>query len=193
MAGCDVEFEARKGGRPQRYCSPEHQSGGAKRRYWVKNRERISEERRLNRPAQAEKLCVRPGCGKMFVPVNRGDQSYCSEYCRTKVYHSTAKYRARAAAAQKRRSLRPERQAYIRTWRRRGMTDEVFLAKREAQDGRCAICRESAAVLVPDHDHATLAERGLLCRECNLGLGHFKDNPASLEAAIRYLASYKGA
>jgi hypothetical protein len=29
--------------------------------------------------------------------------------------------------------------------------------------------------------------RGLLCNNCNLGLGYFKDNIKSLETAIQYL------
>jgi len=67
------------------------------------------------------------------------------------------------------------------------MDDATFLALREAQDGRCAICQESVPILVPDHDHKTGKERALLCRECNLGLGHFKDNRQVMQAAIDYL------
>src|SRR6267143_1393234 len=162
LPGCEVEFEPRKGGRPQRFCCSEHESGGAKKRYWKKNRERISLERKLNRAPKPERLCARPGCGKEFVPVNRGDQIYCSEFCRTKIYRGTVRYKARAAAAQKRRNLRPARQEWVRVWRRRGMTDAVFLAIREAQDGCCAICQVPTDVLIPDHDHATGRERALL-------------------------------
>ena len=65
-------------------------------------------------------------------------------------------------------------------------------ALRLSQQGRCAVCGV-LEVDAPrkrfhlDHDHVTLAVRGLLCGNCNLGLGHFKDDPSRLRAAIKYL------
>lgn len=41
-----------------------------------------------------------------------------------------------------------------------------------------------------DHDHSTGANRGTLCRSCNVALGHFKDSPERLEAALAYLSRY---
>lgn len=40
-----------------------------------------------------------------------------------------------------------------------------------------------------DHDHESGALRGVLCGPCNIGIGHFKDDPALLFAAARYLTA----
>lgn len=56
------------------------------------------------------------------------------------------------------------------------------------QDYVCAICKKEigweAAV---DHCHNTDKIRGLLCRNCNLGLGGFKDNIETIKKAIFYV------
>lgn len=67
-----------------------------------------------------------------------------------------------------------------------GLTAEAIDRQSQAQNGRCAICDVSAPLVV-DHDHATNRVRGLICRTCNSGLGHFKDDIAALRSAILYL------
>ena len=56
----------------------------------------------------------------------------------------------------------------------------------------CKICltdltKLSTNKVVVDHCHTSGKVRGVLCSMCNFGLGHFKDNPQSLENAINYL------
>jgi hypothetical protein len=56
------------------------------------------------------------------------------------------------------------------------------------QHGVCAICEQKPrARLCVDHCHSTRQVRGLLCRKCNLGLGHFHDDPRLLRKAAAYL------
>lgn len=82
-------------------------------------------------------------------------------------------------------------------WARYGLSIDEGLELYEAQGGACAICRAPTAAdaLHIDHDHRCCAQgscgicvRGLLCGRCNLGLGHFEDDPERLAAAIKYLA-----
>lgn len=65
--------------------------------------------------------------------------------------------------------------------------DEMF-AK---QKGVCAICSQPEVskreYLCVDHDHASGRVRGLLCHDCNIGLGKFKDDATRLNKAIWYL------
>ena len=55
-----------------------------------------------------------------------------------------------------------------------------------ASTSHCPICEE-VKPLVVDHSHDTGNVRGLICRECNLGLGNFYDNLKALANAITYL------
>lgn len=66
------------------------------------------------------------------------------------------------------------------------------------QCGACAICGDvpceepdagrNQMRLHVDHDHKTGEIRGLLCSDCNRGIGFFKDDPEMLKRAAHYLA-----
>lgn len=58
--------------------------------------------------------------------------------------------------------------------------------REELMDVRCRICK-SLEHLILDHCHITGEVRGTLCHHCNVGLGHFKDNPEFLRRAAEYL------
>ena len=70
---------------------------------------------------------------------------------------------------------------------------EQFEEIKEAQSGRCAICfdlfKDTRNCHV-DHDHGTGKVRGLLCSNCNRGLGVFYDDIEMLKSAIYYLEKY---
>ncbi len=75
---------------------------------------------------------------------------------------------------------------------RRGLSQEALAKMIVAQGNVCALCRkpfEAGIYRGPavDHDHATGKVRGILHNSCNIGLGHFADDPALLEAAKFYL------
>lgn len=75
----------------------------------------------------------------------------------------------------------------MRNAARYGFTPAEYWRLFIAQGRKCAICRRAHDVLSIDHDHETGAVRGLLCRGCNTGLGHFRDDQDSLTEAVRYL------
>ena len=81
-----------------------------------------------------------------------------------------------------------------RTLRKYGLTEADWNNILKRQGGGCGICGtdvpggrgESWAI---DHCHVTNRVRGLLCHNCNIGLGHFRDRLDLLTAAIEYLSA----
>lgn len=81
---------------------------------------------------------------------------------------------------------------YTRTY---GLTLKEFNQMFIKQDGKCLLCKTELELdglsrnrAVVDHCHTGGHVRGILCNECNRGLGYFKDNRNTLMNAIRYLA-----
>lgn len=74
-------------------------------------------------------------------------------------------------------------------WHKYHLTPEMHDLLLTEQEYLCALCKCSFELTqaVVDHSHATGQVRGLLCHLCNRGLGHFKDRPELLRAAITYL------
>src|SRR5262245_17713190 len=70
-----------------------------------------------------------------------------------------------------------------------GITVEEYNAILARQNGCCRICkRKVKGNLCVDHDHKTGKVRGLLCRTCNPGCGHLRDDPKLARIAADYLA-----
>ena len=76
-----------------------------------------------------------------------------------------------------------------------GITLIQYQEMLDAQGGVCKICkllkiRKSATDLTPlfvDHCHTTGKVRGLLCSQCNSGLGMFEENINYFVEAINYI------
>jgi hypothetical protein len=74
--------------------------------------------------------------------------------------------------------------------KRYGITVAEFVLLREKQQDRCAICKQRNlhdCDFHIDHDHKTNKVRGLLCNNCNLGIGYLEESQERLQAAIQYL------
>jgi Recombination endonuclease VII len=73
-----------------------------------------------------------------------------------------------------------------------GLTMEDYDRMLARQQGACAICkRKTLQRLCVDHCHLTNMVRGLLCRRCNVGLGHFEDDARLLHEAATYVEVWR--
>lgn len=76
-----------------------------------------------------------------------------------------------------------------------GITKETRDAMTANQNFSCAICgkhqSELTKTLGVDHCHTSGQVRGMLCWNCNTGIGKFRDNPDLLIKAAEYLKSFK--
>jgi Recombination endonuclease VII. len=73
-----------------------------------------------------------------------------------------------------------------------GITEDQLASLEAAHRGECAICGngcKSGRRLAIDHDHETKKVRGLLCGNCNRGIGMFLDNPELMRRAAGYVES----
>jgi recombination endonuclease VII len=92
------------------------------------------------------------------------------------------------------------RKGNLGTWYR--LTPERYAEMLAAQGGGCAVCGTSMEIggktsrsMAVDHDHTCCPGRkscgscirGILCGNCNRGLGQFNDDPDRLEKAVAYL------
>ena len=140
-----------------------------------------------------DKVCKH--CSKVlnlscFVPsttTKSGYRGICKEchnlYCRTRRLEKYELVRSYEKKFHRQRRLRYEY----------NLTEEQVEALFISQDYKCKICEVShqEEPLVIDHCHIHKTVRGLLCRRCNLGIGHFKDNVETLDKAIKYLNGSK--
>lgn len=101
---------------------------------------------------------------------------------------------AKCAQSRAYRKRHPQRVLNALYLKKYGITLAQYEQLSEAQGGRCSICdqkpegRGPAGKLHVDHCHATKRVRGLLCNNCNNGLGRFKHSAKFLERAAFYLS-----
>ena len=85
------------------------------------------------------------------------------------------------------------KQRYRETlYKKYGLTTQEVEEQGEFQDWRCVICgRDIRNRFHIDHDHQTGRFRGLLCFNCNIGLGNFRDSITNLIRAAEYLQNFE--
>ena len=135
------------------------------REYYEANKEQIKARTRQWQLDNPEKV---KASNRRYAQSARGQQM------RRDNYHAN---QAQAAARQRKYELK---KLY-------GLTREDYEAMLTEQGGLCLICRKPMDPPAVDHDHATGAVRGLLCRSCNSAIGLLGDDPQMLQRAIEYL------
>jgi hypothetical protein len=109
--------------------------------------------------------------------------------------YDAAHRQERAALSRKWSKAHPEK---VKVWNRQralknkyGITTDEYDAFYKSQDGKCAICGcikpEPEKCFAVDHNHNTGNIRGLLCSNCNTGIGMLQDNSDLLRIAADYL------
>jgi len=143
---------------------------------------------------------VCPRC-KQDLPINHfgknkrnknGLQTYCKPCTSKNSSESHKRNKERYNTYQRKwRSENPEAHAmaakYSKVKIKYGLSREEY--DKLMEQTHCQICeadlQERKAHL--DHCHTTGKIRGVLCGACNIGLGHFRDNPEFLRRAADYL------
>lgn len=76
-----------------------------------------------------------------------------------------------------------------------GIDLEIYNRMLDSQGHVCAICKRDQSYLghklAVDHDHSTGKIRALLCKACNLAIGHMEDDPERLIKAAEYLKQFE--
>lgn len=122
---------------------------------------------------------------------NRLKNKLWREKNREKCCKSTAQWRMK----------NPEYEGNYKLKIRYGMSNEEYTKLSVLQENRCAICGNGEVAthnktketqkLAVDHCHETGQVRGLLCQDCNRGIGLFHEDVLRLEKAIEYLTEHK--
>lgn len=144
-----------------------------------------------------EKRCVHCGITKPLNELVKGKRSTmgrkgickaCEAKRQLAAYHANPE--PRKAKCRELSNLHQRRWNLKRIW---GLTPEQYDEILRKQDGVCAICgqppsgKKGEKYLHIDHCHDSDVIRGLLCGNCNNGIGRFKDSPTNLRRAAQYI------
>lgn len=122
-----------------------------------------------------------------------GYQTYCKPCMSARHDEYRRKNLAKIAEKQRERYAKnPERYRFYDMKTHYGITKDQYDKMLAAQNGRCLICKTTdpqgrGKVFHVDHCHSSEKVRGLLCTNCNMGLGQFKHSVELLQLAISYL------
>jgi len=149
-----------------------------KAREWKKkNKDKVSESGKRYRTKNAEAI------------KQRYKDNYHDISARGKKYYENNKDRIREKAGAYYKKNR-KKVLLQNLFNRYNITEDEYHALLKKQGEKCGICSVSQVTLCVDHCHATGVVRGLLCGNCNKGIGFLKDDMILLESAKKYLSPW---
>ena len=207
---CGATFE--ESNRAKRFCSERCRKSADRKRYKEKKLHTTQQRRYKETGLRPhERHCK--ACGAKFT-AKHNSEAYCSKPCRDVGYEKNKLASKEAARERYYASKQPYRlkcawcessfeskgkvkycsdqcrresathNARLNTY---GLSREEYEALAKRSGGLCEICQEKEAQHI-DHCHDTGVVRGLLCQQCNHGLGNFQDRVALLNRASEYLS-----
>tara|TARA_Y100000389_G_C17126597_1_gene348116 strand:- start:163 stop:534 length:372 start_codon:yes stop_codon:yes gene_type:complete len=117
--------------------------------------------------------------------------------CKEKTMGSEEKHERKKAAARKysRKPSIRKRRKVNELKRKYNITRDEYIGMFEQQNYACGICNMAIKPFTKfthvDHCHSTDKVRGILCMNCNNGLGKFKDNKERMMQAVLYLIEHE--
>ncbi len=128
--------------------------------------------KRFNIEKKRDYICKE--CGKEYTPHEKSKtyQKYCSKQCNRKAFASTKHGN---------RSLKN-----VKLKARYNITLLKYEELLKEQNHKCKICGKELKLFV-DHNHDSGKIRGLLCNNCNAGIGWFNEDVNILKLAVIYL------
>lgn len=127
------------------------------------------------------------------------DKVYSFKNCKPCSIAQVKKHYNKDSQREYRRKIKPMvREGYKDTYLKKtfNISLDDYNNLKKKQNNYCSICNKPEhrlgkfgfkKDLAVDHCHSTGKVRGLLCQNCNTGLGLFKDDKETLAKAIKYL------
>jgi hypothetical protein len=187
--------------------SAKSNSAEYRRRYYLANKKKVNEQSERWKRANPEKVAETQ---RRYREANKEKKAEVMRRWRKANPERSAELKRRYREANKEqidardRRYREANKEKVAAQRRRswlrkyGITVEDYDRMLTAQGGVCAICGgppngagKANGRLNVDHDHDTGAVRGLLCSECNAGLGMLQDDAELLQLAAAYVTAAK--
>ena len=156
------------------------------KKYNKENKEKISAYHKEYRKKNPEKLAAKSKAYQQTEAYIKNRRIYIKQYREKNKEKIVAQVSAHYYKNKKHKMAVYRQRLY-------GITPEDYDTMLKEQNHKCKICsvdflydKHNTKPFI-DHCHTTNKVRGLLCLNCNAGLGYFKDNTETLTKALNYL------